>query len=289
MKTCTVCKKEMPATLEYFPNCNVVKSGLKAACKKCTSRKNIENQKAYYKKNKAKVNAKNLENYYKKNPKVIKEAVPDGMKKCCVCLEFLPLISEHFGKSSNAKDGYKHSCKACRKKVEYEPNKDKIKIRQDKWYSDNKERVALKGKAYKDKHKERYQEYEKKYYQDNMEKIKEASRKNLYRRVEEDVSYKLLQRYRKRLWDAVKGNGKTARTIELVGCSKEELSEHLENQFAAGMNWDNYGKWHVDHILPCSSFDFSKESHQRECFHYKNLQPLWAADNWKKSNKILVP
>ncbi len=67
------------------------------------------------------------------------------------------------------------------------------------------------------------------------------------------------------------------------------------------MNWENYGKfgWHIDHIIPCDSFDLTKEEEQRRCFHYSNLQPLWATTkiaikygsnttgNINKSNKLI--
>jgi len=45
------------------------------------------------------------------------------------------------------------------------------------------------------------------------------------------------------------------------------------------------GEWHIDHIRPCSSFNFINEEEQKACFHYSNLQPLWAEDNIKKSDK----
>ena len=51
------------------------------------------------------------------------------------------------------------------------------------------------------------------------------------------------------------------------------------------MNWDNYGQWHIDHIRPCASFNLLDPIEQKICFHYTNLQPLWAEDNLKKSNK----
>jgi len=73
--------------------------------------------------------------------------------------------------------------------------------------------------------------------------------------------------------------------MRLVGCSMEQLRKHLEEQFAAGMSWENYGKWHMDHIKPCASFDLSREAEQHKCFHYTNLQPLWAKDNLRKSAK----
>ena len=51
------------------------------------------------------------------------------------------------------------------------------------------------------------------------------------------------------------------------------------------MTWKNHGIWHVDHIRPCASFDLTKDEEQRECFHYKNLQPLWGPDNLAKGSK----
>jgi len=53
------------------------------------------------------------------------------------------------------------------------------------------------------------------------------------------------------------------------------------------MSFSNYGKWHIDHIIPCARFDLRKPNEQKKCFNYKNLQPLWAFDNLSKNDKIL--
>lgn len=84
---------------------------------------------------------------------------------------------------------------------------------------------------------------------------------------------------------------KACKTTRLIGCTVEELRHHLEAQFADGMSWDNYGRngWHVDHIRPCASFDLTDPEQQRQCFHYTNLQPLWAADNIRKGDKWQPP
>lgn len=79
-----------------------------------------------------------------------------------------------------------------------------------------------------------------------------------------------------------KGNRKSARTLELVGCSLDVLELHLERQFAPWMSWANYGRWHIDHIIPCARFDLSKLEEQRRCFHYTNLRPLWKKPNLQR-------
>ena len=57
------------------------------------------------------------------------------------------------------------------------------------------------------------------------------------------------------------------------------------------MSWDNYGKWHIDHIIPIDFFIFTKPEDQefQYCWSLNNLQPLWRLDNIKKSNKIITP
>ena len=71
----------------------------------------------------------------------------------------------------------------------------------------------------------------------------------------------------------------------LIGCDIEYLMYYLQCQFIKGMNWNNYGKWHIDHIRPCYTFDLSKEIEQQQCFHYANLRPLWAKENWNRGKR----
>lgn len=100
---------------------------------------------------------------------------------------------------------------------------------------------------------------------------------------------KLIRRVSNRIWYALKGQRKSARTIELLGCPVEILRLILESQFQSGMTWENYGPvWHIDHIRPCASFDLSDSEQQKQCFHYTNLQPLWAHDNLSQGAKRLT-
>ena len=120
------------------------------------------------------------------------------------------------------------------------------------------------------------------------EKWKEYKRNYMNKRYKKDISFRILTRMRNRTREAIRtyGGKKCTSTLEFIGCSVEELCTHLESKFHTGMSWDNIHLWDIDHITPCSSFDMSDETDQRKCFHYTNLQPLWRADNIRKSNTI---
>jgi hypothetical protein len=85
------------------------------------------------------------------------------------------------------------------------------------------------------------------------------------------------------------GNRKTDSSIKLLGCNVEEYKIYLESKFTEGMTWDNYGLegWHIDHILPCASFDLTDPEQQKICFNFSNTQPLWAFQNLAKGDIIL--
>ncbi len=104
---------------------------------------------------------------------------------------------------------------------------------------------------------------------------------------------KLSHCLRIRILSAMKTSGarKSAKTMILLGCSIPEFKAHLESKFKPGMNWSNHTKdgWHIDHILPCASFDLTDPEQQRKCFHFTNLQPLWATDNRSKSDRVDSP
>jgi hypothetical protein len=109
-------------------------------------------------------------------------------------------------------------------------------------------------------------------------------------RLATDPNYKikevLAHRIRRAIYDG--RNVKAAQTIELLGCSIDHVRAHLEALFQPGMTWENRGihGWHIDHIIPVSYFDLSDPAQQRRCFHYTNLQPLWAKDNLSKAGNL---
>lgn len=276
MKKCSKCGVEYPKTREHF-----YKSGkhMQSWCKKCweelnDSRKEYKRQ--HYLQNKQKYNEAARKRYRELHPK---EELPSGYKRCSVCKQ-VKLLSE-FGKYSKAKDGLRYSCKLCRKQ-EYLANKEHHLKKRREYYRDNKERILRRSKTYKERRADWYREYGKNYYQNNSGRIKHNVKKYHFKRMETDPAYKLLVLYRTRLYQALKGYTKSKSTRRLIGCPIKQLKEHLESQFEEGMSWDNYGEWHVDHIKPCALFDFSKIEEQKACFHYTNLQPLWAEENQRK-------
>lgn len=108
-----------------------------------------------------------------------------------------------------------------------------------------------------------------------------------YHRRKSDPKFRMEQTLRTRIRKVLNGHNKSAKTLELLGCSLEFFRDYLEKQFHPGMTWNNYGiVWHVDHILPCAEFHLQHSEEQEICFHWTNLQPLFAKDNLSKSYKI---
>lgn len=195
-------------------------------------------------------------------------------KTCTVCQIEYPATIEFFHKcSSHSKYGIKSYCKKCgnKKSLErYYRNREHNLKNQKKWLADNKEKRNKQQREYSYKNRDKRNEY-------------------LKNKRKEDVQFRIRKNIRDRMRAAMDGRSKSEHTMKLLGCSIEELKIHLEKQFTTGMSWDNYGKkgWHIDHILPCASFDLTNLDEQIKCFHYTNLQPLWAEDNYKKKDKII--
>lgn len=188
------------------------------------------------------------------------------MKTCTKCNQIKPL-TEYCKKRKGYNSRCKHCCRAYNKKWS-ENNRDKKRACDKKYYENNSEKKRA---------------YVKKYRENNRDK----ARAYLKRRYDTDIKFRTKTLLRTRIKDALKKKKKSSRSMELIGCSIQHFMKHIEKQFVPGMTWENQGEWHIDHMMPCASFDLEDPEQQRRCFHYTNQQPLWAAENISKGDKII--
>lgn len=209
---------------------------------------------------------------------------------------------------------------------QYQRNRQKNKPESYiRWLEDNKEKIKNYQKEYRQKNKERRVEYnkinaeklkkqkaqhhlnnkdkynslskdwyfknidrKKQYIKDNKEKFSKIFNDRRRERYSSDINYKIATNLRNRIKSALRRKSNKSKSSTLLGCSIQELKLHLESKFKQGMSWDNYNYrgWHIDHIKPCASFDLTKLEEQKKCFHYTNMQPLWAFENLSKGAKL---
>lgn len=124
------------------------------------------------------------------------------------------------------------------------------------------------------------------YYQRNRKTILQKNADRVREYLLNRPEFRAGLNLRRRLHAALKGDYKQGSAIEALGCSIEELRDKLEAQFEEGMSWDNYGKWHIDHVRPLANFDLLDPEQLRKVCHFSNLQPLWAEDNLRKGAKV---
>jgi hypothetical protein len=184
------------------------------------------------------------------------------MKKCTKCEIDKELCDFRYRKD---REIYYSQCKECEKKYKQKNYLDKIeenkKYRQ-RYYQDNKKKIVSKVINYQ---------------KINNTWMKKYNSNPIFR-----MNHNIRCRIREFL--TLKKVNKKNKTIEILGCNQSELRIFLEEKFKHDMTWENYGEWHIDHIIPLSSATNDVEV-LRLC-HFTNLQPLWGVENLKKGNKI---
>jgi len=217
-------------------------------------------------------------------------------KVCSKCKENKKVCE--FGNSKSSKDGLLYCCKKCnneRGKNYIKENYQKTLEQHRKWTAKNPEWVYNRHKKWREENPEKVKELQEEWYKKNPEKRLEyrknyKPRKNQQRKERRKIDplFVLTNNLRSRMYKFLITLNITKKntTFEIVGCSPEFLKEHLEKQFVSGMSWENRTDWHIDHIIPLSSAKTEEELYK--LCHYTNLKPLWAEENLKKSNKILV-
>lgn len=203
------------------------------------------------------------------------------------------------------KDGLRPECKICKSKRDKEykiRNKEKIKKIQKDYYQNNSEKIKERSKMWNQNNFLRAKETKRKWHVNNKGKVDELRAKHLEenkefykvyqreyqkRRYQEDTNYRIKCCMNKRLRYYIKD--KNHPTLNYLGIPMEEFREWIEFQFEKDMSWKNMGKygWSFDHVIPCDSFDLSKEEQIFECYNWKNLRPCWCSENSSKGSKII--
>ena len=165
------------------------------------------------------------------------------------------------------------------------------KVSDKKYYESNKDKISEYHKSWREEKKEYLREYHKKWREENIEKHRKTKRDYERNRKATDPLYKLISNFRTAIYQVLKESNvdKNEHYFDVLPYSQEELIQHLENQFTDDLTWDNYGEWHLDHIIPISSFNIQEMGDEEfiKCWSLKNLQPLWGEENIRKSNSIL--
>lgn len=215
-----------------------------------------------------------------------------------------------FNKDKYLKNGLKSACRTCTKEMykawssseqgqEYKKEYDKCR------YDENVEYEKARAQKWREANPERYRRIVKEWRERNPERIREMRRRrsedpkrreavNAYYRKKrrEDLNYRLAGSLRSRLRAATRAqlgglSPKKGSAIENLGFPMKEFILYIEGLFQEGMSWENYGEWHLDHVLPLSGFDLSDPEQVKKVCHYTNLQPLWAKENIRKGNCII--
>ena len=166
---------------------------------------------------------------------------------------------------------------------------DKSKEYQKHYYKDNNEEYKKRKKEWRKNNRQRESETCQTYREENRDKLNAYHREWKKAKRVEDVSYKLKENISRRIryeLNTLITKGKNKHTVDYLGTSIEYIKTYLEARFEIGMNWNNYGtSWHIDHIIPCASWNFNNIFETMCCWNYRNLQPMWALSNKSKGDR----
>ena len=278
-KICTKCnsKKDIKEFYDGQNWCKKCKQGANRQYRIENKEKIRENKKKYSLKNKKRM-AEQKTQYYLKNKK-------------CILAKRKQKRLKNIVEERNKANLYRLKNREKIRKLNasaYLKNKDKRKIQGKQYRLKNKDNIRAYFLKNKDKINQKYAKYRKQY------RLRNKERRNLAEklRLKNNIGYRILHNLRHGINRVLRGQSKSDHTINLVGCTIPELKNYLEKQFKENMTWDDYGKgvgkWNIDHIVPCSIFDFTDPIEQEQCFHFTNLQPLWERGpngNLEKHNK----
>ena len=174
-------------------------------------------------------------------------------------------------------------CKPCDNNRRNESKKnhiEEVKQQSKAYYDKNKDKIKEYYQEHYIKNKETYLKNNQKWRNENKEDLNiKAQIRNIF-----DENYRLKKALRCRLHTCIK---KDKPTMDYLRCNLDFLKEWLSYNFTEETSFENYGTyWHIDHVIPCSKFNFEEEKDTSICFVWFNLQPLEKSLNMSKQNNI---
>jgi hypothetical protein len=204
----------------------------------------------------------------------VRQLLALSLKRCNTCHRIHHL--DEFHAATHGAGGVCSTCKACaceKRRANYvvaaPVQREKVRA----WAAANRERKAATNKAWRERNKERCLANGRR----SDRKRRETPAGKLAHRVSVNVRQCLLRQ----------GRTKGGRTFEALGYTPAELMAHLERQFLPRMGWHNMGEWHIDHIVPLSSFelDSTESGAFQRAWALPNLRPMWGVENMRKHAK----
>jgi hypothetical protein len=195
------------------------------------------------------------------------------MKTCNRCEASLPFTC--FSKDSGKSDGLCTICKSCKsqyRKEYYKKNAKKARNYSAQWYVKNKEKSLSASKKWR---------------KENRDKLLAMRRQAHHRNYKKNTNYRLSHVMRANFRAVLKDVGceKRGNTFSSLGYTPDQLRMRIEMNFLAGMCWENYGDWEIDHKVPISRMMARGEMRHQVINALSNLQPMWKSDNRIKGNR----
>lgn len=200
------------------------------------------------------------------------------MKICSKCKNIKDF--SEFSPNKLGRDGLRSQCKECCRLIHRKRYDEGRRYNTLKYYYTNLEKIKKRKKEYYIENKEKIQDYHKRYTKN--------------RRTNDDL-YKLSINIRVLIGASFRNKGlkKSAKTVNILGCSVPEFKKYIESKWEDWMNWENYGKyngefshgWDLDHIIPVNTAKTKEDLIRLN--YFKNLQPLCSKINrdikWNKT------
>ena len=196
---------------------------------------------------------------------------------------------EAFGRAAKGKYGRKSRCLDCERRARTKWAADHPSYFRDHYVS-NRDEILQKQKESYLLHREEKIKNSKRWAVKNPERNRALKRDINRNRYQTDVNYRLSSNLRSRLHKLTSGLVRAGSAIRDLGCTIEEFCSYLMSRFRPGMSWANYGsgpgRWNIDHEIPLAAFDLTNREQFLKACHYSNLQPMWASENFSKSDKM---